>query len=170
MSKSCISPRSLYIPIHAASSIKKLLANWQKMQPDAEVQVFGWVRTVRKQKDIAFAHISDGSTPKQLQAVFRDRALLDLSLQTGCAVKVAGRLAACPARTEQPVELIVEKCNVVGACPPISYPFSKKYHSEEFIREHLHLRMRTRSFLKVAQVRSMLFSALHRAFSVRHCQ
>lgn len=36
-----------------------------------ETQVNGWVRSVRKQKKIAFAAIGDGSTMEPLQAVMK---------------------------------------------------------------------------------------------------
>ncbi len=36
-----------------------------------EVSVKGWVRSVRKQKRVAFAAVSDGSTLESLQAVLR---------------------------------------------------------------------------------------------------
>jgi asparaginyl-tRNA synthetase len=39
------------------------------------IQVNGWVKSVRKQKRIAFAVISDGSSSQGLQAVFTDVAL-----------------------------------------------------------------------------------------------
>lgn len=37
---------------------------------DTEVRLRGFVRSIRKQKRIAFAQISDGSTVKNVQAVF----------------------------------------------------------------------------------------------------
>jgi aspartyl/asparaginyl-tRNA synthetase len=39
------------------------------------VEVHGWVRSVRKQKRVAFAALSDGSHPAGIQAVFGDPAL-----------------------------------------------------------------------------------------------
>ena len=42
---------------------------------DARVQVNGWVKSIRRQKNITFAVISDGSSARPLQAVIRDVSL-----------------------------------------------------------------------------------------------
>lgn len=53
------------------------LLEYDSFNPDAageteeNVTVNGWVRSVRKQKRIAFAHIGDGTTTKPLQAVLK---------------------------------------------------------------------------------------------------
>jgi asparaginyl-tRNA synthetase len=39
--------------------------------PIEEAEVHGWVRSVRKQKKIAFAALGDGSTLESLQAVLK---------------------------------------------------------------------------------------------------
>ena len=36
-----------------------------------DVDVFGWVRSVRKQKKIGFAAVGDGSTVESVQAVLK---------------------------------------------------------------------------------------------------
>src|SRR5689334_21317757 len=55
-----------------------LLEGWgkdDKIRLDKPVKVAGLVRSVRKQKNIAFARIGDGSTLANIQAVFRDPQL-----------------------------------------------------------------------------------------------
>lgn len=53
------------------------LLNYDSDHPDAvdkieqDVRVSGWVRSVRKQKQVAFAHIGDGTTARPLQAVLK---------------------------------------------------------------------------------------------------
>jgi hypothetical protein len=57
---------------------ERLLAesgNTDNIQLDKSIKVAGLVRSVRKQKKIAFARISDGSTLANIQAVFRDPQL-----------------------------------------------------------------------------------------------
>ena len=44
----------------------------------AAIQVNGWVKSIRRQKKVAFAVISDGSSEPGLQAVFAD---VDLAKQ-----------------------------------------------------------------------------------------
>lgn len=53
---------------YRGSSIATILARDAPME-DAEVH--GWVRSVRKQKKIAFAALGDGSTLDSLQAVLK---------------------------------------------------------------------------------------------------
>lgn len=57
--------------VHQAQKIgiSKLLQ--QNASSDQEVQVNGWIRSVRKQKRIAFAALGDGSTIDSLQAVLK---------------------------------------------------------------------------------------------------
>ena len=43
--------------------------------PNARVHVNGWVKSIRRQKNVAFAVISDGSSAQPLQAVIRDVSL-----------------------------------------------------------------------------------------------
>ena len=53
-----------------------------------EVIARGWVRSVRRQKTVAFATVSDGSSVQHLQVV-ADPALCE-QLTNGCAVEVKG--------------------------------------------------------------------------------
>ncbi|KAF7970932.1 hypothetical protein HWV62_22576 [Athelia sp. TMB] len=87
-----------------------------------EVEVTGWVRSVRRQKRVAFAVLSDGSTRAGLQAVFGDPAGAR-ALTNGASVRVRGRLVASPG-AGQARELRVSACEVVGACDPeVGVPF-----------------------------------------------
>lgn len=56
-------------------TIRELLAG-QKSIPDT-IHVNGWVKSVRRQKNVSFAVITDGSTAKGLQAVFSDAGRID---------------------------------------------------------------------------------------------
>ena len=51
-------------------TIRQLLASPPTSQ--APVQINGWIKSIRKQKKVAFAVISDGSSDSGLQAVFTD--------------------------------------------------------------------------------------------------
>ncbi len=53
-------------------SIRQLLSTHTPSDPTAPVRVNGWVRSVRRQKRVAFAHITDGSSHQGLQAVFNN--------------------------------------------------------------------------------------------------
>lgn len=53
-------------------TIRQLLSARVQKQGGPPVQVNGWVKSVRLQKNIAFAVISDGTSDRGLQAVFKD--------------------------------------------------------------------------------------------------
>jgi asparaginyl-tRNA synthetase len=54
-------------------TIRQLLSS--PTSPSSSVQVNGWVKSVRRQKKLSFAVISDGSSAPGLQAVFIDPSL-----------------------------------------------------------------------------------------------
>ena len=66
MSRHPISTRSL---TQLGRTIRQVLASESS---EEKIHVHGWVKSVRFQKRIAFAMIHDGTTPKCLQAVFRN--------------------------------------------------------------------------------------------------
>lgn len=132
------------------------------------VEVKGWVRTLRVQKNVAFIQVNDGSTLSGLQAVAIEpeaSGLLPLleTLTTGASLRVWGTLQPSPA-AGQPVELKLEGLEVIGTCDAQSYPLQKKRHSLEFLREIGHLRPRTNTIGAVARLRHTLSMAIHRFF------
>jgi asparaginyl-tRNA synthetase len=54
-------------------TIRQLLSS--PISPSSSVQVNGWIKSVRRQKKLSFAVISDGSSTPGLQAVFIDPSL-----------------------------------------------------------------------------------------------
>jgi asparaginyl-tRNA synthetase len=56
-------------------TIRQLLNGHAPVAPEETVQVHGWVKSVRRQKRVAFAAINDGSCASGLQAVFGDPEL-----------------------------------------------------------------------------------------------
>ncbi|KAF7973676.1 hypothetical protein HWV62_14662 [Athelia sp. TMB] len=127
-----------------------------------EVEVTGWVRSVRRQKRVAFAVLSDGSTRAGLQAVFGDPAGAR-ALTNGASVRVRGRLVASPG-AGQARELRVEACEVVGACDPETYPLQKQALPVDYTREYAHLRARTDEGGRVLRVRAAAARAVHAFF------
>ena len=69
--------RRLFSSTTLPPTIRQLLAA-TPVSPQSIVQVNGWVKSVRRQKKVAFAVISDGSSEPGLQAVFAD---VDLAKQ-----------------------------------------------------------------------------------------
>jgi asparaginyl-tRNA synthetase len=133
------------------------------------VTIKGWVRTLRKQKTLAFVEVNDGSSLAGIQCVVSfdgvdERTLTELDkVTTGCAVEVTGPLVASQGG-KQAVEVQASQLRVVGLCPADTYPLAKKRHSLEYLRSIAHLRPRTNTVAAVARVRSQLAGAIHAFF------
>ncbi|MFH1489150.1 MAG: asparagine--tRNA ligase [Pseudomonadota bacterium] len=138
---------------------------------DSACTVMGWVRTRRDSKGgFSFIEINDGSCLRNLQIVvdgkipnYHDEIL---KLQTGCSIRVRGRLIASPGKN-QSIEMHAEEVEVLGWADPDAYPLQKKRHSFEFLRTIAHLRSRTNTFGAVARVRNAMSHAIHTFFQER---
>jgi len=133
------------------------------------ILIKGWVRTVRKQKTLAFVEVNDGSNMNGIQCVLSfDNIDEDTQkelgkITTGCSVVVEGPLVESKGG-KQAVEVAATKLRVVGECPGDTYPLAKKRHSLEYLRTLAHLRPRTNTIAAVARVRSQLAGAIHAFF------
>ena len=131
------------------------------------VEVKGWVRTKRGNKNVAFIALSDGTTIHNIQIVVDvaafDEELLKL-ITTGACIRVEGLLVESLG-SGQPVEVQARTVEVYGPADPESYPLQKKGHSLEFLREIAYLRPRTNTFGAVLRVRHAMAFAIHRYFN-----
>ncbi|MGL4348459.1 MAG: asparagine--tRNA ligase [Chlamydiales bacterium] len=138
---------------------------------DQTIQVAGWVKSIRKQKNISFVDINDGSHIHSLQVILDESATTDYvqvvdTIKVGCSLRVQGNLHESPGQ-KQPIELRGKSVEVIGTCPTEIYPLQKKYHSFEFLRTIAHLRPRTNTGGAVARIRSQLAFATHSFFHKR---
>ena len=144
--------------------IKELLKSGEV---DREVQIKGWVRTRRGNKNIAFIAVNDGSVIHNIQVVVDvpafDGELLK-KINTGASLCVKGRLVQS-AGQGQPVEIQASEIILYGEADPETYPLQKKGHSLEFLREIAHLRFRTNTFGAVFRIRHALAFAIHKYFN-----
>ena len=135
---------------------------------DKEVQIGGWVRSVRGSKNFGFIVVSDGSYFETLQVVYHDTMpnFAEISkLNVGASIIVKGTLVATP-EAKQPFEIQATEVAVEG--PSASdYPLQKKRHSFEYLRTIAHLRPRTNTFQAVFRVRSLTAYAIHKFFQER---
>ncbi len=142
------------------TSVKSVLEGECK---EDRVTVYGWIRTARSGKNVAFASITDGSVSSPLQVVFDRDKFDDISgLATGACIKVSGRIVESPG-AEQSREINAENLEIIG---PVGddYPLQKKKHSIEFLRSMPHLRVRTNTFGAVFRMSHHLSLAIHRFF------
>ena len=129
------------------------------------VNVKGWVRTRRGNKNVNFIALNDGSTINNLQIVVDldrfDEALLK-DITTGACLSVNGELVESVG-SGQAAEIQAREIEVLGTCDN-TYPLQKKGHSMEFLREVAHLRPRTNTFGAVFRIRHNMAIAIHKFF------
>lgn len=145
------------------TKIKEVL----KMQPGQQVEVKGWVRTKRGNKNITFIALNDGSIIHNLQIVcdmniFTEDALRPIT--TGACLRVVGKLVPSVG-SGQDVEVQAQDIEIYGTADPNAYPLQKKGHSMEFLREIAHLRPRTNTFGAVLRIRHAMAFAIHKYFN-----
>lgn len=146
--------------------VKTLLKEGEKFV-GSEVDVKGWVRTRRGNKNVQFVALNDGSSIRNLQIVFDLSRFSEDELRpitTGASIHVQGRLVASQGKG-QTVEVQADELQIYGTADPEKYPLQKKGHTLEFLREIAHLRPRTNTFGAVLRIRHALAFAVHKFFN-----
>jgi asparaginyl-tRNA synthetase len=136
----------------------------------SDVNIKGWVRTRRGNKNVQFIALNDGSTIYNMQCVVNPNEFSEEMLRlitTGSALSVTGILTESKGQ-EQPVEIQVKQLEVYGTADADKYPLQKKGHTLEFLREIAHLRPRTNTFGAVFRIRHALAFAIHKFFNDRN--
>jgi asparaginyl-tRNA synthetase len=129
-----------------------------------QINICGWVRSVREQKSFAFIELNDGSTLSNLQVIAPPQ--MASSLTTGASIAIEGTLVESPGH-KQKWELQATNVHVYGNCSAEDYPLQKKRHSFEFLRTIAHLRPRTNTQGAISRLRSELAFATHSFFHER---
>ena len=145
-------------------TVKELFSDREKYL-DKEVQVGGWIRSIRDSKAFGFIVLNDGTCFDTLQIVYHDTMenFAEVSkLNVGAAIIVKGTLVATP-EAKQPFEIQADQVLVEGVSNA-DYPLQKKRHSFEYLRTISHLRPRTNTFQAVFRVRSLIAYAIHKYF------
>ena len=130
-----------------------------------EVTIKGWIRKHRKQKEIGFIELSDGTCFKKIQIVYdlETKSFDEIQkIKFGSAIEVIGILEKSPV-VEQELELKTKEIILIGDCDE-DYPIQPKRHTREFLREQAYLRPRTTLFQAVFRVRSIASMAIHDYF------
>lgn len=136
---------------------------------NADVNIKGWVRTRRGNKNVSFIALNDGSTIHNIQVVVDNAKFGDDFLKaftTGACISVTGKLVESQGKG-QAVEVHAEEMKLYGAADPETYPLQKKGHTLEFLREIAHLRPRTNTFGAIFRIRHHMSMAVHRFFHDR---
>ncbi|KAK3109304.1 asparaginyl-tRNA synthetase, partial [Teratosphaeriaceae sp. CCFEE 6253] len=128
----------------------------------SDVDVYGWVRSVRRQKRVAFAAVGDGSTFEPLQAVLRPEDAAELS--TGAAVRLTGSWQASKGQG-QSHELAVTSVKLLGENDAEHNPLQSKYQTPEYLRTIPHLRPRIPANALLLRLRSQVIASLTHFFN-----
>ena len=145
-------------------SVKELL---QSGDCGKEVEVKGWVRTKRGNKQVNFIALNDGSTINNIQVVVDMEKVAEEVMKkvtTGAAIHVKGLLVES-AGSGQAHEIQANEVIVMGEADPEKFPIQPKKHSLEFLREVAHLRFRTNIFGAVFRIRHAMAFAIHQYFN-----
>ena len=129
-----------------------------------KVEIEGWIRNHRPQKEFGFIDFFDGTCLKSLQVVYNkdiDNFEEITHYHVGSSLKVEGTLVE--SHGKQDMELLADKIVLIGDCPE-DYPIQPKKHSMEFLRKEAYLRNLTRTFQAVFRVRSVAAMAIHQYF------
>ena len=147
--------------------IKDLYRNTEKYLSQ-EVQISGWVKTLRDSKNFGFIELNDGSFFKNVQIVF-DSNLSNFEdvkkLSISSSIIVKGQVVKTE-NAKQPFEIKATNVEIFNQAD-LDYPLQKKRHSFEYLRTVSHLRPRTNTFNAVFRVRSVLAFAIHKFFQER---
>ncbi len=124
------------------------------------INVRGWVRSRRGNKQVSFIALNDGSTIKNIQIVvdltnFSEEQLKPVT--TGSCISATGMLVPSQG-AGQDVEIQLTELEVN------LYPLQKKGLSMEYLRTIAHLRPRTNTFGAVFRLRHHMAMAIHTYF------
>ena len=147
--------------------IKDIYRNTEKYL-EKEIQISGWVRTIRDSKNFGFIEVNDGSFFSNIQIVFDNNLsnfdeICKLSISSSIIVK--GKLVKTE-NAKQAFEIHATSVEIHNKADS-DYPLQKKKHSLEYLRTISHLRPRTNTFSAVFRVRSVLSYAIHKFFQER---
>lgn len=140
------------------------------------VKIGGWVKAARKQKNVTFLDIGDGSCSNRLQviatAAVEDGAGADSPPRLGyhSCVEVEGTVAESTHKANQQVELIADRIEVVAECHDRlpsgkSYPFRpRQKYQPEYVRQFPMFRAKLNDFAALLRLRNGLSQSIHRHF------
>lgn len=134
-----------------------------------EVQIEGWIRTLRSSKKFGFIEVNDGTFFKNIQIVFDEKLenFKEISkFPISASIVVQGKLDSTP-EAKQPFEIKATSISMIGDSTK-DYPLQKKRHSFEYLRTIAHLRPRSNAFSAVFRVRSLTAYAIHKFFQERN--
>ncbi len=130
-----------------------------------ELNIKGWIRTIRTSKSIGFIEINDGTFFDNIQVIFDENLTNNEKIRkctTGTALNIVGELIKTP-NAKQDFEIQSKEIEIIAETSE-DYPLQKKRHTFEYLRKIAHLRPRTNTFSAAFRVRSTTAFAIHKFF------
>nr|XP_042912865.1 probable asparagine--tRNA ligase, mitochondrial [Parasteatoda tepidariorum] len=159
MLQKCLTLQRRFCTIPLPLTVKEALS----IKPiNKTVLVRGWVQSVRNHKGLYFVDLVDGTCFGRLQIVL-DAQEHSIPPKYGSSIKVEGSVVKSLHKGQE-VELHANSWKTYGECAE-DYPFV--YHqkfSQEFIRQYLHLRPKTRKFSSILRIRNNASIAVQNFF------
>jgi asparaginyl-tRNA synthetase len=150
------------------TTVKQIYRETEK-QLGTTLELYGWIRNHRAQKEFGFINFHDGTFFETLQVVYEEQKIDNFKdvqkLRVGSAILVKGVLILTP-DAKQPFEVKASHIELLGDSPE-DYPIQPKRHTREFLREVAHLRARTNLFHAVFRLRSVAAMGIHEFFQSR---
>lgn len=137
--------------------IKSLLENYEG-KLETTLNIYGWIQSIRKQSDLVFINLNDGSGTKNLQIIIcpeiyqGEISEIINDLNIGVSIYISGKLIKSPAKGQE-VELQAYNCNILGTVDLHTYPLPKTALTTDYLRQIPHMRIRRQLFASVARVR-----------------
>ena len=144
--------------------VRKIYKDYSELL-NKELEVNGWVRKIRAQKNFGFIELNDGTFFNGIQIVF-DESLPNFDeiskLSISSSINVKGKLVKSEGGGQE-FEIKALEISVYNKAD-LEYPLQNKRHTLEYLRTIAHLRPRTNTFMAVFRVRSILSFAIHKYF------
>ncbi|PHH68479.1 hypothetical protein CDD80_7490 [Ophiocordyceps camponoti-rufipedis] len=167
---------SVRVPDSPMRTVAELRA-WKPTGEAKNVEVSGWVRSVRKGPDVRFVDITDGSSMRPLQAVVDKaqageygavkslRGTFKGAHHNGVEEEENQASASSSDDTHRTThELHVERVDVLGPSDARTYPIQNKHETPESLRTKTHMRWRTPLNSALLRLRSDAIAGLGRFF------
>lgn len=137
---------------------------FESYQPDQLVDVRGWIQNIRNQSNNCFITLTDGSTSEPLPLYIEKKGVCDVlsKLSNGCAIRCTGRIVPSP-KSGFEVAVKEEDIQLEGDVEK-DYPIMKSNVTLEYLRNHAHLRGRTKTFSSVYRIRHSMMMATHQFY------
>jgi len=136
---------------------------------DSNIEINGWVKSNRSNKNFGFIDFNDGTVITNIQIVYKENCLNfnDLTkIRSGSVIKVLGKLILTP-KAKQPFEILAIEIIILKQADE-DYPIQKKRHNNEYLRTIAHVRPRTNLFRNIMSVRSSLYKFINDYFFINN--